>query len=111
MLVASEKEIKQAIFNCINKRLEKCIPIEKIENYIKSNLETWEKIGNKEIIDYILELEKYVYEINKVILKNNQYNIQFHAIQGLYVDTYSLNDTRNLFKAIINYIKSEVKNG
>jgi len=109
MLVASEREIKQAIFSCINKRLEKCVSIEEIENYIKNTLETWEQIGNKDIITYILKLKDYIYEIDKIIFNNNQYNIKFHTIKGLYIDICNLNDIRNLFQAIINYIKSEVK--
>lgn len=110
MLVASEQEIKQAIFNCINKRLEKCVPIDKIENYIKNTLETWEQINNLSIIGYILELKDYIYEIDKIEYNKNQYRIMFHKdMIGVRIDTYNLNDKRNLFQAIINYIKSEVK--
>lgn len=91
------------------KRLEKCIPIDKIENGIKNTLETWEQINNLSIIAYILELKDYIYEVDKIEYNKNKYRIIFHNMQNLQIDTYNLNDTRNLFQAIINYIKSEVK--
>ena len=103
MLVASENEIKQAIENCINKRLKKCISIDKLENYIKNNLETWENVGDKNIINHVQDIKDFIFEVDKIEFNNNTYRIVFYNFENLQI---TKTENLNLLQSIKNYIKA-----